>query len=304
MRRPNQKIFLVTGKGGVGKTAVAAGLALSHARAGKKVLLVELGDKSSLRFVFGNYSGSGTELVTENLWAARWAAEPTLREYILHYLVIDRLVKLFFDNAITQSLIGAAPGLRELSLLGKITSGIRGVGPDLPFEVIVVDGYATGHFKALLMAPVGMARAIGYGPMGDQSRKIIEVVKSSSHVHVAVVSLPEELPMQETMELHSFLRQQFGIVPTLILNKNLELPLSREESLQSKQKLEMIDPRPEGALRFIEYLEMKGQRQERYRDQIRQLGAPLVELPLYLENHWPEILRLMGTDLERLWPSH
>ena len=69
-----------------------------------------------------------------NLFVARWAGEDCLKEYLLHLLKLESIVQLFFENRVMKSLIQAAPGLRELALVGKITSGIRGVGPALPFD--------------------------------------------------------------------------------------------------------------------------------------------------------------------------
>src|SRR5262245_18910076 len=121
MRRERQKIILVTGKGGVGKTAVSAALALAKAHQGDKVLLAELGERSFLHHVFPEAGGTKPVPVTEGLDVVRWDPESCLREYLLHYIKVERLVDLFFSNRITQSLIGAAPALRELALMGKIT---------------------------------------------------------------------------------------------------------------------------------------------------------------------------------------
>ncbi len=303
VRRENQKIILVSGKGGVGKTAVAAAIALAQARTGKSVLLAELGERSFLRHVF---PGAGTfkpVKVTDGLSVVRWDAEGCLREYLLHYLKIEKIVALFFANQVTQALIGAAPALRELALMGKITSGPRGIGPDLPYDVIVVDAYATGHFKALFMAPVGMSEAIRYGPMGEQSRNIIEVLKNPKVTRVVLVTLPEELPVNECGELHSFLNQKFSIDAGVVVNRNIELPLSPKEAEEVRRKFKSLAQPPIWSEELLEYLKSQSDRQGLAAKKVRQFSKQVLDLPWYFGPHWPELLRLMSHEMGGKWPA-
>lgn len=303
MRRENQKIVLVSGKGGVGKSAVAATFALVEARRGKKVLLAELGEKSFLRHVFPAAGGTLPAQATDGLDVVRWDAESCLHEYLLHYLKVEKLVDLFFANPAMKSLIHAAPALRELALLGKITSGPRGIGPDMPYDVVVVDAFATGHFRALLMAPVGLAEAVRYGPMGEHSRAIVEVLKNPNQTEFVLVTLPEELPVNEAAELHGFLKAQFSREARVVLNRNLPLPLSQDELSSARQKLKTLSTPPLWGADFCDYLSEQGNRQEEAAHRVRQIGAPTIELPFYFLQTWPELLRAMSEDLEAKWPK-
>jgi hypothetical protein len=303
VRRPEQKIILVSGKGGVGKTAVAAALAIHQAHDGKRVLLAELGEKSFLQHVFPGSGGVKPVTVTAGLDVVRWDPNSCLREYMLHYLRVERVVDLLFANRITQALIGAAPALRELALLGKITSGRRGVGPDLPYDVIVVDAFATGHFKALLMAPVGMAEVVRFGPMGEQSRMIVDVCRDPAATKVVLVTLPEELPVNETGELRDFLLRRFGIEPLVVVNKNLPMPLSVDEIEGVRARLKVLSQPPEWAPAMLEYLEAQGARQEEAGRRVRGFAKKVLDLPWYLAPKWPEVLRAMSQDLGAQWPA-
>lgn len=217
------EIHFVTGKGGVGKSVVAAALACRRAREGKKTLLVELGNQSFYKDFLGlNQIGYAPTPWRENLSVAIWKGADCLREYALHLLKIQSLYQLFFENPVSRALIQVAPGLQELAILGKLTSGPpRFVGPAFDFEVIVVDAYSTGHFLALLSAPHGMSQAIRFGPMGEQSRGIDKVIRDPNVCKYYIVTLPEELPVIETLELEKKLRDDFGITATRILNKIL-----------------------------------------------------------------------------------
>ena len=214
------QIHFVTGKGGVGKTTWAYVLGSRLASQGKRTLVVELGETSSLGTLLDIPGVSYQPVSVKNgLSLAVWSGPECLREYARHLLKIDPLVNLLFDNKVTRSLINVAPALQELAILGKVTSGPpRNVGPPIPFDAIVVDAYASGHFLNLLRAPSAMSAAIPIGPMGVQSRSILTVVRSSL-CQYHVVSLLEDLSMLETLELQKTLHKEFGIQPHLVLNK-------------------------------------------------------------------------------------
>lgn len=210
---------MVTGKGGVGKSTIAASYAISEARKGKRTLLVEIGDHSYYQYVFKSQISFTPTEVEPRFSIAIWSGETCLREYVLYLLKIKKLVNLFFDNRVMRTFIKAAPALKELAVLGKITSGIRQWGPALNYDLIVVDGLSTGHFLALLKAPVGMSELIQSGPMGEHSRKMQEVLKNPNCCKYVIVALPEELPISETVELKNDLLKIFNVEASVICNK-------------------------------------------------------------------------------------
>ena len=197
---------------------MAASLAKSLAVQGRKTLLVELGGSRFFEFIYGERLGFEPKLLEKNLCLAIWEGEACLREYLQYLFKLSRLVDLFFDNRIMQALVHGAPGLKELALTGKITSRERRVGPELPFDEIVVDAYSTGHFLALLAAPPAMAEAISFGPMGAQSRGIQQVLSSEGCRYLVVVT-PEELPLTEGHELAHAIQRQVGRSPLIVKNR-------------------------------------------------------------------------------------
>lgn len=223
---PTMKILFVSGKGGVGKSTIAAALALKSARSGAKTLLVELGNRSFFSLALGQNFENSPKSWREGLDVALWDGPSCLHEYAVHLIKSEALYRLFFENSVSKALIQVAPGLAELAMLGKITSGPpRNVGPKMPYDTLVVDAFASGHFLAMLRAPLGFAEAIRRGPMGEQSRAIIEVLRDSKICQYHFVTLPEELPVQETQELITDFRKIVLTPPKIWLNRWLATSL-------------------------------------------------------------------------------
>jgi anion-transporting ArsA/GET3 family ATPase len=234
-----QHIF-VTGKGGVGKSVVAYALAKNQAEQGKKTLLVELGAISFFKDFLG-YEGieHRPRRYEENLYVALWNGWSCLTEYTKHLVKVEKLQKLFMENQVSKSLIEVAPTLSEVAILGKVTSGVRRIGPPLNFDVIVVDGFATGHFIALLKAPIGMGQAINFGPMGEQCRSIVEVLRNPTLSDYVVVTNAEELPVIESLELADSIMGVVGSSPRFVLNRSLK-KLKSETSYPLQQVFEPV----------------------------------------------------------------
>lgn len=285
----NQEIHFVTGKGGVGKSVIAAALALKKSQEGKKVLLVELGDQSFFKDFFDlSVVEFQPTSIRPNLSVALWTGEACLQEYARHFIRVESLAKLFFENAVMKAFINVAPGLPELAVMGKVTSGPRKHGPPLPFDCLVIDAFATGHFLALLKAPKAMADAIQFGPMGEQSRSIDACLRNPDLCHYHVVTLPEELPVKEATELLQRLKAEFSISAELIMNKLIQtsIPLEALQEVQS-----------EGSQlgKFAAYIENQVEHQKEMLKKANAVTEIIQTVPLYFETRaWPLVEKIEG----------
>jgi anion-transporting ArsA/GET3 family ATPase len=286
-----QEIHFVSGKGGVGKSIVAAALALKKSREGRKVLLVELGDQSFYQDFFGLSSvGFAPKELKPNLAVALWSGEACLREYATYLIKVESLAKLFFENSVMSAFVNIAPALPELAILGKITSGPRKHGPPLPYDCIVVDAFATGHFIALMEAPKGMASAVQFGPMGEQSRSIDKCLRDQELCKYHIVTLPEELPVKESVELTEKLKSEFNVDPEIIMNKVLVSPVDNKT-------LEKVQDEKSDLSEFARYVHFQVDRQKEMIKKAQAAKEKVSMVPLFFEMDPWKITELIAGKL-------
>lgn len=284
-----QKIVFVTGKGGVGKSLIAAAIASERAKLGRKTLLVELGDTSYYQDLFS--LSEVTHLPSKTRYGfdlALWGGESSLREYVLHYLRMEKLYNLFFDNRVMRALVNVAPGLPEIAMLGKITSGIRNVGPELKYDDIIVDSFASGHALALLKTPRGMKEAIPLGPMGHHSAEIDEVLRDPKLTSVVVVTLLEELPVVESLELIADLQKEFGLKPTIVANRVLNAPV------QAKEIKAEAESKDSSLSEFAKYIQGTQKRQDDLLQRLMRATDNVVEVPQVFDTDVDKLLEETG----------
>ncbi|MBC7740643.1 MAG: arsenical pump-driving ATPase [Bdellovibrionaceae bacterium] len=269
-----KKAHFVTGKGGVGKSLISAVLArylsqnspldTNRKQEKEKILLAELNEQSFFKDFLGLKRISYKPLPwLEGIDISQWSPQECLREYALYLLKLESLYKLFFENPVSKSLIQVAPGLEELALLGKITSSPRSHGPPMNYDQLVIDSFATGHFISLFRAPAAMAEAVQFGPMGEQSRGIDRWLRDKDFTHLHIVTIAEELPVTETIELYKTLKKEFGLIATVYLNKLTRLTSADLKNLNPEltESLEyIIDNEKEAKKNLkdaqIEYIEL------------------------------------------------
>ncbi len=196
------KILIVSGKGGVGKTTVAAALALLAARAGRKVCIAEVDRKGTLPKLFGRQDlGYEPQELLPRLWGLNVVPEAALTEYLKVQYHMPRISRAFTSTHFVDFITTAAPGLKDILVLGKIWYLEQDRGSQAhDFDTIVVDAPAAGHMLTFFSAPVGLADAVRVGPVRRQSDWLVQMLRDPKRTRVHLVTLPEEMPVSETLE--------------------------------------------------------------------------------------------------------
>jgi anion-transporting ArsA/GET3 family ATPase len=209
------RIVIVTGKGGVGKTTVAAALALIAARTGRKVCVAEVDRKGTLPRLFAAKEvGYKPAELSPGVWGINITPEPALAEYLHVQYRMKRISRAFTSTQFVDYITTAAPGLKDILVLGKIwylEQGRSAVGPQHDFDTIVVDAPAAGHMLTFLSAPTGLADAVRMGPIRRQSDWLNDMLRDPKRSRVHMVTLPEEMPVAETLETADALRRRLRI---------------------------------------------------------------------------------------------
>ena len=197
--------MIVTGKGGVGKSTVALAIGLAAAARGKRTIVCEVAAQESLSRVF-HHSAVGFHEVemAENLWAISIDPEESMREYVLLQLRVRAMRDILFRSRLFTYLAAATPGLRELVTIGKIwelAQPDRKVPSGRRYDLVVVDAPATGHGVAFLQTPRTFAGIARVGPIAAQAQALHAFITDRRRTGVAIVALPEEMPVNETAAL-------------------------------------------------------------------------------------------------------
>ena len=209
-------VLVIAGKGGVGKTTMAAAVARMAADAGKTVLIVELEGKSGITAAFGRRGDLGYE--DEELWAgtgdsgaeAVRARRLTPDDALIEYLEdhgLKRVSKRLARSGLLDVVATAIPGIRDVLVLGKVKQLERAEVADL----IVVDAPATGHAVTFLTSASGMVDAARGGPLRTQAQDVVELLSDPARCRVLLVTVPEELPVSETIETAYTLEDKAGV---------------------------------------------------------------------------------------------
>lgn len=202
----SSRVIIVAGKGGVGKTTTAAALAVAAARAGRRVLLVELEGKSGLAAMFGFDRLDGQVDVYPGVTVLPLAADDALIEYLETH-GLGRVSKRLVSTGALDILATAVPGMKEILVLGRVKALQRARAAD----VIIVDGPAAGHAVTFLLSPKGLLDAVRVGPVLTQAIEVSEMLADPERAQVVLVTLPEETPVNETAETAETLINRIGL---------------------------------------------------------------------------------------------
>ncbi|MBI4699629.1 MAG: ArsA family ATPase [Deltaproteobacteria bacterium] len=222
----SRRFLFVTGKGGVGKTTVCAALALALARAGKRVLIALGGPHERLSAILGTaLVGHDIQPLAERIWATRIAPELAVQEYGLMIIKVRAVARAVFESSHTRAFFRAVPGLYDWAVLGKAwyhSTELDGRGRPR-FDVVVFDAPSTGHGLGMLRIPKLIGEIAAPGVLRRDADRAWQTFRDPAASGVVVVSLAEDMPATETIELVRALRGELGL-PVLRLVVNAVLP--------------------------------------------------------------------------------
>ncbi|MBI5116264.1 ArsA family ATPase [Candidatus Poribacteria bacterium] len=229
-----KRLLFVSGKGGVGKSTVCAALGLAASRMGKRPLIVEMDEKERISRLFGSpevgYDGA---FVYQNIFVRNLLPMNVMDEFVEIQVGIKRIARQIIGSPIYQYFVLAAPGLKEFVTLGKIMlleeEKERGSTPK--YDIIIVDAPATAHGVAFLRVPFAAAGAVKSGFVRRQADRLIDLITDPARTALNIVTLPEEMPVNETVEMCRSVEDLLGIpIGCIIINSVFPQVLKKRDT--------------------------------------------------------------------------
>ena len=218
-------VRFLLGKGGVGKTAITCAMGRALAGTGRRVLLVELEGRPEILRAFGVVGdlGYAEQVVYQDPSGGSVIARHiTPDEALLEYLddhALARLSRRLLASGVIDVVAGAIPGIREVLLLGKVKQVANESGAD----IVLVDCPATGHAVTLLTSASGVATAARSGPVRAQADQVVTMLTDPARASVILVTIPEELPVTETVEAAFRIEEEAGMALSLVICNRADL---------------------------------------------------------------------------------
>jgi anion-transporting ArsA/GET3 family ATPase len=306
-----RRLVVVTGKGGTGKTSVAAALALAAAERGRRVVVLETGrDEHLPRLIAPDVGPVGYQgrTLRSGLHARRIDPYEALAEYLNLQLRVPAVATRLLRNRSFRQLMDAAPGWRELITLGKVwhLEQAREDGEPV-YDLLVIDAPATGHGLTFLDVPRVVVSAVRAGPLRRHASWVEAMVRDPERTVLLPVALPEELPARETAELVQRVRDHVGVaVDRVVVNAMPEAPFpasvpdldARLARLRLVPGEHGLPPAPVLAA-CAAHLRSRYELARHYRDAIGTwTGLPTCPLPLLTEGvSGPDALRRLAVAL-------
>lgn len=306
----SRRLVVLSGKGGVGKSVVGASLALAARERGNRVLLVEVAAPAEAARLLGGAPSRGR--VTEalpGLFTVNLDPAAVMDEYVRHVVRIEMLARRVLESPIYRRFFAAAPGLKELMVLGKVMVLEEARARRRPlYDLVILDAPATGHGLAFLKVPQAASAAVPVGPIGHNARRVLALLRDPRRTALVVVAIPEEMAVVEAVELHRLATEELKMEPAaVVLNACHERRFSDDdeaEVLRLAALGEDGEAQPGVPLRAALRAARRQIRRRKltrfYRTRLRRaLDTPLVSLPfLFRESLSLEDLRRLAGALE------
>ncbi|HEV3229861.1 MAG TPA: ArsA-related P-loop ATPase [Solirubrobacteraceae bacterium] len=231
----NTNLLFVTGKGGAGKTTVAAALGLVASRQGRRTIVCEMSEQQRIPQLLGRPvrpPGEEQEL-GPRLWGKSVNTQRTLAEWLPHQVGSRAVARLLLASDTFQYIAAAAPGSAEvvtMTALWELVQPQRWDRRARPYDLVVVDAPASGNFLGMLRTPATYDALVRAGPIARQARRLRALFEDPKRTAVVAVAQAAELAVTETLEVEDGLRRQLGRgLKAAIVNAMLPRRFSRRE---------------------------------------------------------------------------
>jgi anion-transporting ArsA/GET3 family ATPase len=298
----DKRLVFVTGKGGVGKSTIALGLGLAATARGKRAIVCEVSSQETASRLFKKGEIGFNEVeVAPNLWAISIDPDESLREYLLIQLKVRAMRDLLVRSRIFNYLAAATPGLKELVTIGKVwelAQPSRRVKKASGYDIVIVDAPATGHGVGFLQTPRTFAGIARVGPVHSQAQALDRFITDHDSTGVAIVALPEEMPVNESASLEEQLSSGVGIaVDRVYMNAMYPDRFSKGEADQLERAAGDAEGSARAAIQaaLSEHNRARSQRAQLQRLK-RRVSSPVKTLPFIFKPALgvPEVERLAG----------
>jgi anion-transporting ArsA/GET3 family ATPase len=288
------RLIFVMGKGGVGKTTLSVLLGRIASSLGKQTLLVELGDSQAMGEIFScGTLPAEPRPISNRLWGARVDSKAELEAYMRAHIPSSLIANRITRSRLFEYLFAAAPGLKEVMSLGRIWRWARPDAHDaLPrFDLIIVDSPATGHGVSLLQLPGQLVQMIRFGPIASQISKLQSMFQDQEKTCLVLVTLPEELPVNETTELYRAAQSSLHIPVHVVFINRVWPALYTGDDIESIRRAtrSFSEHPPETVFKHLldaanRHIDMRA-RQEAYISQLMSaIPCAVAEVPFYFTN--------------------
>jgi anion-transporting ArsA/GET3 family ATPase len=292
-----RRLVLVTGKGGVGKTTLSVALASVASQRGKRVVVCEIDGPSQVAPLLGGAGGTHQPReVGDGVFLAVLSPEAGIRAYLSDRIRLPGIVDKVFKQPAVAKFFRAAPAFSEMGVLysiGKLLEERDGSRPR--WDHVIVDLPASGHAVGMLEAPFVGKRIFRAGPIRALCESVEEFLLDHELATCAVVTLPEELPVNEAMELALELRSRGLRVEAVLANAVEQGSLTQEEA-SVVERIRGAEPRP-----LLEGAAAAARRATRGAKILERLGSGLRSTPVPISYHvgkGRDLVRSIAEELE------